>query len=783
MKKFLFVLFILSTVFSDPAFADRSGTYRGRGAARSSRRASGTTGSKHFCFPVGNCVNHKSYYDAQKFLTYNTDFKSQHLGEDWNHVNGGNSDLGQPVYAAGAGIVSQVGNFLPGWGKVVIILHQLSDGTKVNTLYAHLDQYFVKKGDVVALHQKIGTIGLIPGKCDQPAHLHFELRKNEFDLKTPGKGYSTDKKVHANYLNPTAFITSHLPPLYTQRPNQACIGDLKKMGGIYKCTNTPQGGVVSKGETLSPLVTIDNVWVDHHFVVTVTHNKKTVVDKQVSALKKVDTEYGWSTTQMVKQIKNAEPGEWRFIYKLRYSLKGATVEKKLGEIVYQVKDKLMSGGKETTQSLPWFLLKSTEVCKKFGGGKHTDWVYNCIDPKDVYEEGESFYILVGIMNVLYDHRFVIDSSLDGVHKWTYKSGWNNVTAGNMWKHAYFWPQIKTAQAGTWSFIFHLEFKDKSMVPIVKKTVIVKKKTSIPEPKKPEKPKEKAPEKQPEKETPQKKPEQDKTPVSKAPYKYDSTKICSSIGGPDKDWKYWCIGGKTSFPSGTTKVHVLSKLTDVFVNHRFKIEVYKNNYYLWEWNTKWSAVDAKSGWKYSHFFPYIGNLSSGSWKVKIYVITATSQKMVAEKSFTILGSTKPSYTPAPEPLPQPKQEQKGAQYVFKSVKACGNVTGGSSTGWNYTCINEKTKFKVGDTAHLLAHFVDLKTTHRFKVVTRKNNMLKWNYVSPWNNVVGGWKYAFFFPKHNNLTFGGWTYDFFIQTKDSAGISGFKYVGTVKISVKY
>lgn len=59
--------------------------------------------SDGFDFPVGK-PNAENYYNAQLFLEDN------HLGEDWNGKSGGNSDLGDPVYAISNGYISEAKN-------------------------------------------------------------------------------------------------------------------------------------------------------------------------------------------------------------------------------------------------------------------------------------------------------------------------------------------------------------------------------------------------------------------------------------------------------------------------------------------------------------------------------------------------------------------------------------------------------------------------------------------------------------------------------------------------
>ena len=148
-----------------------------------------------FDFPVGK-PNAKGYYNAQKFG------KNYHLGEDWNGTGGGNSDLGDSVYAIANGIVAASEDLKGGWGNVVRIYHNVGNKQQpkyLESLYAHLQTSRVKAGSIVKKGEKIGTIGNANGHY--LAHLHLELRDN---IKLPiGPGYSKNTK---GYLNPTQFI-------------------------------------------------------------------------------------------------------------------------------------------------------------------------------------------------------------------------------------------------------------------------------------------------------------------------------------------------------------------------------------------------------------------------------------------------------------------------------------------------------------------------------------------------------------------------------------------------
>lgn len=148
-----------------------------------------------FDYPVGP-PNAKGYYNAQKFG------KNHHLGDDWNAVTGGNSDLGDPIFAIGNGYVKFAEDIGGGWGNVIRILHQLPNGKQYESLYAHCNEILVQSGTWVKRGDKIGTIGTANGQYY--AHLHLEIRE---DVNLPiGGGYS---QVTEGYLDPTLFINAH----------------------------------------------------------------------------------------------------------------------------------------------------------------------------------------------------------------------------------------------------------------------------------------------------------------------------------------------------------------------------------------------------------------------------------------------------------------------------------------------------------------------------------------------------------------------------------------------
>src|SRR5713101_6522718 len=93
-----------------------------------------------FDLPVGK-PDGRGYYKARGMRAYG------HLGEDWDGVGGGDTDLGDPVYAIGDGVVVFARDCHQGWGNVIIIRHAYRDGLgvrNVDSLYGHLQKILVR---------------------------------------------------------------------------------------------------------------------------------------------------------------------------------------------------------------------------------------------------------------------------------------------------------------------------------------------------------------------------------------------------------------------------------------------------------------------------------------------------------------------------------------------------------------------------------------------------------------------------------------------------------------
>ncbi|MDH3289673.1 MAG: M23 family metallopeptidase [Gemmatimonadota bacterium] len=115
--------------------------------------------SGEFTLPVAGRVTSR-FGEGREF---NDVIQSRHMGTDLNGV------IGTPVKAANRGVVALTGDFYYA-GNVVYLDH----GRGLMTVYMHLSQIHVQRGDTVAAGQVIGDVGAT-GRVTGP-HLHWVAR-------------------------------------------------------------------------------------------------------------------------------------------------------------------------------------------------------------------------------------------------------------------------------------------------------------------------------------------------------------------------------------------------------------------------------------------------------------------------------------------------------------------------------------------------------------------------------------------------------------------------------
>jgi murein DD-endopeptidase MepM/ murein hydrolase activator NlpD len=221
-----------------------------------------------FDYPIGSRSRYTEardgdgWYSATEYnelclVKTNPNVWKYHLGEDWNAESGYSSDLGQPVYAIANGTVVFSEPVDGTWGNVLIIRHQMPDGSQMESLYGHVQKLLKSKDSVVKRGDLVATIGDANGVYADAAHLHFEIRTQSCTdwWGFPGKGYSFNSNV-AGWVDPSDFIDANRPASGTA--DQA-VGALTS---LYDPTTKQMGTelLIANVETSDDVITGANGW-------------------------------------------------------------------------------------------------------------------------------------------------------------------------------------------------------------------------------------------------------------------------------------------------------------------------------------------------------------------------------------------------------------------------------------------------------------------------------------------------------------------------------------------
>ncbi len=165
-----------------------------------------------------NCTQRKSVFGNLFCITQyfgNTPFSTAnpqiYSGNGHNAIDIG-APIGTPVYAALGGTVLATGNtdLVRGcysFGKWIMIIH----GNGLSTLYAHLSEIDVTKGQQVDTKQLIGLSGMT-GYATGP-HIHFGVYATEGTEIMTLKQFRGTATSCANATMPVATLTAYLNPL------------------------------------------------------------------------------------------------------------------------------------------------------------------------------------------------------------------------------------------------------------------------------------------------------------------------------------------------------------------------------------------------------------------------------------------------------------------------------------------------------------------------------------------------------------------------------------------
>ena len=174
-----------------------------------------------------------------------------HLGKDFNK-GWGDQDLGLQisVIASGRIIYSKDSKAALSYGNMIIVEHELPDGSKFYSRYAHLNKRWIAEGQDILVGAGIGECGKSGGW--KSAHLHLEIFTKEyweqFASKKPFYYPSSwaRNKILRYFCSPLQFIDEH-KEIKTDEEPEAELAELKEKARKYdKLLETLSGKLDAK---------------------------------------------------------------------------------------------------------------------------------------------------------------------------------------------------------------------------------------------------------------------------------------------------------------------------------------------------------------------------------------------------------------------------------------------------------------------------------------------------------------------------------------------------------
>ncbi len=227
------------------------------------------------------------------------------------------------------------------------------------------------------------------------------------------------------------------------------------------------------------------------------------------------------------------------------------------------------------------------------------WNLQPINVRTEFAFGDTAQFLVKLENVYTNHRFRMKLYHNGLLLCEQTNTWLYPDSSQGWGYSSFTPYQENLVHGNYQAVFYLDIENGFFVLDSKQFN-----------------------------------------VSGSDYIYIGTTVCEDweYGSLDYNspnyWNLQAINPKTEFNVGET-VQLLTQLKDVFIDHEWKMELWKYDISQWYCLSGWMDVDNINGWGYSNFTPYLENASAGDYEFKLYLNTGNGFILKDTKPFTVI----------------------------------------------------------------------------------------------------------------------------------------------------
>jgi hypothetical protein len=212
-------------------------------------------------------------------------------------------------------------------------------------------------------------------------------------------------------------------------------------------------------------------------------------------------------------------------------------------------------------------------------------VYTCTGQTH-FETGTDVYGLIRLDKVYKNYKIRVRLYKNNVYVLDHLSPWQE--GDSVWgkEKVYFWVRQSNMSEGSWRFEYFVDVGSGfTTTPVAVNYFNVSSKTS-------------------------------NAPVSRADYKYyGQARTCDN-----STVQYGCGAARTVYTAGEN-VRAQVMLSDIFIDHAFKVEVFKNGVFQWDYTTPVNYVDKVNGWNTSYFNPLVSSVTPGNWSLRTYVVTS------------------------------------------------------------------------------------------------------------------------------------------------------------------
>lgn len=369
-----------------------------------------------------------------------------------NRAEGGVVD----VLAAAGGTVSEVVvsgctlgttdcSSIPATGTACKVVIAHGNGYTTEYLHFKLGSIIVSKDQAIKQGQVLGKMGNTGKTCG--THLHFQVRYNGNSSSTNAglAGVALEGIPFTSYTvgqyyastNGLSYSSTNNPVTCADQPTGG-----QSTNWVYSCND--QRTTFTANENVHGLIRINDVTLSYRTKVELW--KGTVKQwEDVSGWNNVDPVWGWDHAFWwyfhhnvtlygnleLRYFIDTENNANTDFLPVPFAKKAFTVNPPPS--LYTYDGNAYNCGVEPTTA-----------------GQSSGWWYSC-PARTVFSQGETVYGLVRIDNVYANYTFKVEAWKNGVFQWSWADIERAVDPVWGYDHAFFWPALYNAPAGTWQF--------------------------------------------------------------------------------------------------------------------------------------------------------------------------------------------------------------------------------------------------------------------------------------------------------------------------------------------